>query len=50
MQLVIIGAGGHGKVVLDIVRAAGKYEASLTSTATRPFTARPSAACRCWGT
>lgn len=28
MQIVIIGAGGHGKVVLDIVRAAGKYEAA----------------------
>jgi UDP-perosamine 4-acetyltransferase len=27
MQLLIIGAGGHGKVVLDIVRAAGQYEA-----------------------
>ena len=27
MQLVIIGAGGHGKVVLDILRAAGRYEA-----------------------
>jgi sugar O-acyltransferase (sialic acid O-acetyltransferase NeuD family) len=26
MQIVIIGAGGHGKVVLDILRAAGKYE------------------------
>ena len=26
MQLLIIGAGGHGKVVLDIVRAAGRYE------------------------
>lgn len=26
MQIIIIGAGGHGKVVLDIVRAAGKYE------------------------
>jgi UDP-perosamine 4-acetyltransferase len=26
MQLVIVGAGGHGKVVLDIVRAAGRYE------------------------
>jgi UDP-perosamine 4-acetyltransferase len=26
MQLVIIGAGGHGKVVLDIVRAAGLHE------------------------
>jgi sugar O-acyltransferase (sialic acid O-acetyltransferase NeuD family) len=26
MQIVIIGAGGHGKVVLDIVRAAGRYE------------------------
>jgi UDP-perosamine 4-acetyltransferase len=25
MQVVIIGAGGHGKVVLDILRAAGKY-------------------------
>ena len=25
-SLVIIGAGGHGKVVLDILRAAGKYE------------------------
>lgn len=24
--LVIVGAGGHGKVVLDIVRAAGLYE------------------------
>ena len=27
MDLVIIGAGGHGKVVLDIVRAAGRDEA-----------------------
>jgi UDP-perosamine 4-acetyltransferase len=26
MQVVIIGAGGHGKVVLDILRAQGKYE------------------------
>lgn len=26
MQIVIIGAGGHGKVVLDILRAAGRYE------------------------
>ena len=26
MQLVIVGAGGHGKVVLDIVRSAGRYE------------------------
>lgn len=26
MQIVIIGAGGHGKVVLDILRAAGEYE------------------------
>ena len=26
MQIVLIGAGGHGKVVLDIVRAAGRYE------------------------
>ena len=26
MQLVIVGAGGHGKVVLDIVRAAGRHE------------------------
>lgn len=26
MQVVIIGAGGHGKVVLDILRAAGRYE------------------------
>ena len=26
MQLVIIGAGGHGKVVLDILRAAGQHE------------------------
>jgi UDP-perosamine 4-acetyltransferase len=25
-QVVIIGAGGHGKVVLDILRAAGRYE------------------------
>jgi UDP-perosamine 4-acetyltransferase len=25
-QVVIIGAGGHGKVVLDILRAAGQYE------------------------
>ncbi|MEM8875269.1 MAG: acetyltransferase [Planctomycetota bacterium] len=24
-QIVIVGAGGHGKVVLDIVRAAGRY-------------------------
>jgi sugar O-acyltransferase (sialic acid O-acetyltransferase NeuD family) len=26
MQVVIIGAGGHGKVVLDILRAAGQHE------------------------
>jgi UDP-perosamine 4-acetyltransferase len=26
MQIVIIGAGGHGKVVLDILRAGGRYE------------------------
>lgn len=26
MQMVIVGAGGHGKVVLDILRAAGKCE------------------------
>ncbi|HEY2586707.1 MAG TPA: acetyltransferase [Tepidisphaeraceae bacterium] len=26
MQIVIIGAGGHGKVVLDILRAAGEEE------------------------
>jgi sugar O-acyltransferase (sialic acid O-acetyltransferase NeuD family) len=26
MQIVIIGAGGHGKVVLDILRAAGEDE------------------------
>ena len=26
MQVVIIGAGGHGRVVLDIVRTAGVYE------------------------
>ena len=26
MQVVIIGAGGHGKVVLDIVRAAGQFK------------------------
>jgi sugar O-acyltransferase (sialic acid O-acetyltransferase NeuD family) len=26
MQVVIIGAGGHGKVVLDIIRAEGRYE------------------------
>lgn len=26
MQVVIIGAGGHGKVVLDILRAAGRFE------------------------
>jgi sugar O-acyltransferase (sialic acid O-acetyltransferase NeuD family) len=26
MELVIIGAGGHGKVVLDILRAAGQHE------------------------
>ena len=26
MQLAIVGAGGHGKVVLDILRAAGRYE------------------------
>jgi len=25
MDLVIIGAGGHGRVVLDVVRAEGKY-------------------------
>lgn len=24
--LLIVGAGGHGKVVLDVVRAAGRYE------------------------
>jgi len=27
MQVVIVGAGGHGKVVLDILRAAGGVEA-----------------------
>lgn len=27
MQIVIVGAGGHGKVILDILRAAGKYDA-----------------------
>ncbi|HEX4123132.1 MAG TPA: hypothetical protein VHY37_00275, partial [Tepidisphaeraceae bacterium] len=27
MQLIIVGAGGHGKVVLDIVRAAGVHKA-----------------------
>jgi sugar O-acyltransferase (sialic acid O-acetyltransferase NeuD family) len=38
MQLVIVGAGGHGKVVLDIVRAAGAHtpigfvDADLTLT------------------
>jgi UDP-perosamine 4-acetyltransferase len=26
MQIVIVGAGGHGKVVLDILRAAGRVE------------------------
>src|SRR5258707_11231661 len=26
MQVVIVGAGGHGKVVLDILRAAGEHE------------------------
>jgi sugar O-acyltransferase (sialic acid O-acetyltransferase NeuD family) len=26
MQLIIVGAGGHGKVVLDILRAAGQHE------------------------
>jgi sugar O-acyltransferase (sialic acid O-acetyltransferase NeuD family) len=26
MQLIIIGAGGHGKVVLDILRAGGQHE------------------------
>lgn len=26
MQIVIIGAGGHGKVVLDILRAAGQHD------------------------
>lgn len=26
MQIVIVGAGGHGRVVLDILRAAGAYE------------------------
>ena len=26
MELVLIGAGGHGKVVLDIVRAEGRYD------------------------
>jgi UDP-perosamine 4-acetyltransferase len=26
MQVVILGAGGHGKVVLDILRAQGRYE------------------------
>jgi UDP-perosamine 4-acetyltransferase len=26
MQVVIIGAGGHGKVVLDVLRAAGEHE------------------------
>lgn len=26
MQIVIVGAGGHGKVVLDILRAGGKFE------------------------
>ena len=26
MQIIIIGAGGHGKVVLDILRAAGLHE------------------------
>jgi UDP-perosamine 4-acetyltransferase len=26
MQIVIIGAGGHGKVVLDILRVGGRYE------------------------
>lgn len=25
MELILIGAGGHGKVVLDIVRAQGRY-------------------------
>jgi UDP-perosamine 4-acetyltransferase len=26
MQVVIVGAGGHGKVVLEILRAAGRHE------------------------
>ncbi len=26
MQVVILGAGGHGKVVLDIIREAGRYD------------------------
>jgi UDP-perosamine 4-acetyltransferase len=26
MKVVIVGAGGHGKVVLDVLRAAGAYE------------------------
>ena len=26
IQVVIVGAGGHGKVVLDILRGAGRYE------------------------
>ena len=26
MQVVVLGAGGHGKVVLDIIRAEGVYE------------------------
>ncbi|MDB5304818.1 MAG: sugar O-acyltransferase, sialic acid O-acetyltransferase NeuD family [Phycisphaerales bacterium] len=26
MELIIIGAGGHGKVVLDVLRAAGLYK------------------------
>src|SRR2546423_2426004 len=26
MQVILIGAGGHGKVVLDILRCQGKYE------------------------
>jgi len=26
MEVIIIGAGGHGKVVLDILRAAGKHK------------------------
>src|SRR5436190_11430957 len=26
MQVLIVGAGGHGKVVLDILRTGGKYK------------------------
>lgn len=26
MEIIIVGAGGHGKVVLDVLRAAGQYK------------------------